>query len=397
MRHPMARALLLCALTGSSGLSAERAFAQGCAQPPDPAAPHVRTFAGTCGTAVFPITPRDRQGGQLSLQVARGQLYVRVLRLTYANGGASVQSDMRLHRLFTDGEATPVFATSRDGLPLISVTADVAPPGAGADPVYLALGTSAANGIATGSVVAAPATIGALAGHGWVMAASANANLASRRDTLEIGRQKGRFEALVLSGRGQDLPVQSVQIVPFSGLAFTVDLSATLAAGTLSVPIAINPPDFLRSVTITYGTPSPQALQRLAVVEVRGRHAETWAGAVGENRQHAGGWLLLGTVDVVIVPHRPRPSLRLSGAEGSFKKLRFISRRGSIDLVGATVEAGDGRSETIAINALLAPDQPSPPQGFTNGAALPIATISLMPRLRAQSRIDATVEVWAQY
>ncbi len=396
MRHPMARTLLLLAVAGS-GFSAQHASAQSCTQPPDPSAPHVRTLAGTCGSAVFPVTPRDRQGGHLSLQVARGQLYVRVLRLTYSNGGANVQSDMRLHRLFTVGEATPVFATSREGLPLVSVSADVAPPGAGTDPVHLALGPMGANGIATGSVVAAPATLDALTGRGWVLAASANANLAGRRDTLEIGRQKGRFEALVLSGRGQDLPIQSVQIMPFSGQAFTVDLSATLAAGTLSAPIPIDPPDFLQTVTITYGTPTQQTAQRLAVVELRGRHAESWAGAIGENRQYAGGWLLLGTADVVVTPHRPRPALRIGGAEGPFRKLRFIARRGAIELAGVTVEAGNGRSETITINTMLSPGQPSAPHGFTNGAALPIAAISLTPRLHTQSRIDATVEVWAQY
>jgi hypothetical protein len=74
-----------------------------------------------------------------------------------------------------------------------------------------------------------------------------------------------------------------------------------------------------------------------------------------------------------------------------------VARRGAIDLAGVTIDAGGGRSETLAVNTLLMPDQASQAQGFSNGEALTIGSISLMPRLRSQSRMDATLEVWAQY
>jgi hypothetical protein len=394
----LARSALVVIAVCLVGCLGTPAFAQSCATIPDASAPHVRVLSETCGTAAFVVAAGDRQMGTTSLVVLRGQAYVRTLRLTYGDGLNRVQSEMRVHRLIGENEATPLFATkAADGRALTSVIVDIAPPGSGTDPVVLALGDGANRPLTTGALARNPQPAAALDTREWVLAASARANLATRRDVLEIGRQKGRLETLVLSARGADLPIQSVQIVPIEGQAFTVNFGTMLTAGAVSAPIVIDPPDFVRTVTVTYGTPSPQALQRAPVIEVRARQAETWGGQNGENRQYAGGWLLLGAVDVVVSPHQPRPAFRIAGREGSFRKLRFIARRGAIDLAGVTIDAGEGRSETLPINTLLMPDQPSQAQGFANGAVLPISSISLMPRLRSQSRMDATLEVWAQY
>ena len=384
-------------LLGAAHLASGAATAQSCATAPDPSAPHLRALTGICGTAAFPVTASERQGGELSLVVVRGQAYVRTLRLFYGDGATRTQAEIRLHRLLGEGEASPRFATSRDGLALVSVVIDTAPPGSGADAVLLALSAGGGRPLSTGSLQSPTGRVTALAADEWVLAGSANANLAARRDIIEIGRQKGRFEMLVLSMRGRDLPVQSVQVIPFDAQPFTVDLNTTLTTGALSVPIVLDPPDFVRAIQITYGTPSALALQRATVVEVRGRQTEAWGGQLGENRQYAGGWLLLGTVDVIATPHQARPPLQITGRDGKFKKVRFVARRGAIDLVGATVEAGDGRSETLAVNSVLVPGQPSTPVGFANGATLPISSVRVMPRLHTQSRVDATLEVWAQY
>ncbi len=366
--------------------------------PPDASAPHVRVLAGTCGTATFVVPASDRQSRTLSLNVARGQAYVRTLRLVYGGGSNGLQAELRVHRLIGEGEATPDFATkAADGRPLISVTVDIAPAGSGTEPVVLALGNGGNRLLTTGALAGHPQPMAAADLRDWVLAASVRANVAARRDLLEIGRQKGRFESLALSARGAELPIQSVQIIPFDGQAFTVDLVTTLATGTVSVPIMIDPPDFIRAVVVTYGTPSPQATQQVSVIEVRARQSESWGGPIGENRQYAAGWMLIGSVDVIVAHHQARPAFRLPVQQGTFKKLRFIARRSAINLAGVTVDAGDGRSETLAINTLLMPDQPSEAQGFSNGVALPISAISLMPRLRSQGRMDATLEVWAQY
>ncbi len=382
---------------GALALCGGTAVAQSCAGAPHPSQPHLRELAGTCGTATFAISADTRQAGDLSLVVMRGQVYVRSLRLLYGNGATRTQAEIRLHRLLTEGEASPAFATSREGLALVAVSIDTAPPGSGADPVLLALGGRGGQPLTTGSLQGPPGRITALAADQWVLAGSATANLEARRDLIEIGRQKGRFEVLALSIRGRDLPVQSVQVIPFDRQPFAIELGTTLTNGILSAPIVLDPPDFVRAVQITYGTPSPSALQRSTIVEVRGRQTASWSGQLGENRQYSGGWLLLGTIDVVVQPHQPRLPLRLTGRDGQFKKLRFVARRGAVDLIGATVQAGDGRDETVAVNSLLSPDQPSTPVGFSNGVALPIASIRILPRLHAQSRVDATVEVWAQY
>jgi hypothetical protein len=372
--------------------------AYACATIPDASAQHVRVLSDACGTATFVVPASDRQSGTLALNVARGQAFVRTVRLHYGSGINGLPAEMRVHRLVGEGEATPLFATkAADGRPLMSVTVDIAPAGSGAQPVVLALGDGGSRPLTTGALAGQPQPAAAADMRDWVLTASARANLAARRDMLEIGRQKGRLESLALSTRGADLPIQSVQIIPFDGQAYTVNLGATLREGAASVPLVIDPPDFIRAVVVTYGTPSVQVSQRVPVIEVRALQSVSWGGSIGENRQYAGGWMLLGTVDVIVAPHQPRPALRIPGREGAFRKLRFVARRGAIDLASVTVDAGGGRNETLAVNTLLMPDQASQAQGFSNGEALTIGAISLMPRLRNQSRMDATLEVWAQY
>jgi hypothetical protein len=376
---------------------APAARAQSCATTPEAGPPHVRIFADACGTAAFSVNAHERGAASLSLNVARGQAYFRSIRLVYGEGSSRVHTDMRLHRLIGERDTALSVPTRLDGRSLTSVFVDIAPPGSGTEPIVLALGDGTQNASANGGAVRGAPPTAAADKSEWILAASARANVAARRDVLEIGRQKGRFESLALSGRGGALPVQSVQVIPFDGQPFTVDLSATLAPDNWSAPIAVDPPDFVRAIVITYAAQSGQAAVQSSVVEVRGRHAESWGGQIGENRQYAGGWMLLGTVDIVVAPHQPRPAFRIAGREGAFRKLRFVARRGTIDLAGVTVDAGGGRSEQLAINTVLMPDQPSQPQGFANGAALPITTVSLAPRLRSQTRMDATLEVWAQY
>ena len=105
---------------------------------------------------------------------------------------------------------------------------------------------------------------------------------------------------------------------------------------------------------------------------------------------------MLGAADIVVSPHQRRDRFQVGGHAGPFKKLRFVARRGAVDLAGVTVDAGDGRQETLPINTMLLPDAQSAPFALTNGA-MPIGSVALMPRLHANSRIDASVEVWAQY
>ena len=364
-----------------------------CAVSLDPAAPGVRTLAATCGSATFTVDAAMRRSGELKVATS-ANVYVRKIVLRYGSqtGVQSETIEIQFHRLVIAGEATEPLATARRGLSLQTVTIDVSPPGYGTDTVSLAL---VARDVASDVAVVTPVATAQPPSGDWILIGSTSAHLAQLRDTMPIGRGKGRFDGLIIATRGNDLPVQSVLVSPVNSPPFAVDMRAILEPGQQSGVIAIDPPDFLHEITVTYGTPPLQA--RVPTVEVRGRYAENWLGRVGENRQHAGGWILLGAVDVVVRPHGgQRSNYRIAGQQGQFKKLRFVARRGAVDLAGVTVEAGDGRQETLPTNTLLMPDAQSLPFAFTSGA-LPIASVSLSPRLHATSRIDASVEVWAQY
>lgn len=373
----------------------------------DPANPAVRVLPAACGMAAFQIGTAQRQRGQLAVTAHSGNIYIRKIRLIYG-GSASApgqQAEVAMHRMLGAGEASPQFPTSKDGLGLMSVTVDVNPAGYGADATRLALSganepaaarVTNSSAITTAALPESAASTSVLDAREWVLIGSTAVHLSQQRDTIAVGRNKGRFEQLIISSRNNDLPVQTVQVVPMSGPAFAADLRTVIAAGTLSQMIAIDPPDFIREVTVTYGTTALQT--RVPTLEVRGRYAESWLGRLGENRQYAGGWVLLGTADIVASPHSglPRSGFSVQGQDGTFKRLRFVARRGAIDLAEVNVDAGNGRSETVPVNTLLVPDKDSSPIAFPNGPQA-ISKIVLTPRIRSQSRIDATLEVWAQY
>ena len=373
--------------------------AAACATAAGPSAPNTLSVPATCGTITFPVDADLRQHGQLHIAVRDGNLFVRTLTLEYASTGSGPRrGEVPLRRLLGAGETTAPFATSREGLNLVSVSLQVNPATSGSEPATLALVSPSAAGAAANATrsAARPASVGVLATDEWVLAGSVQAHLSQLRDTISIGRGKGRFDQLVISSRDADLPVQSVQVVPVTGAPFAAEVRTLITAGTVSQMIALNPPDFIREVTVTYGTPTPQP--RTPTVEVRARYAESWRGKFGENRQYAGGWVLLGTVDVVAMPHTPqrRDLMRIQGQEGPFKRVRLVARRGAVDMVTMTVDAGDGRTEALPVNAVLMPDKETAPFAFTAGP-MPLAAVTLTPRIRPQSRIDATVEVWAQY
>ena len=364
-----------------------------CAFTPEGDATNIRAVPAMCGSATFSVDQSQRQLGELRVAVSNS-LYIRTVKLTYGSGAGRTtqQTELPMHRLLSAGEATDAFPTVRAGLGLQFVTVDASPPGHGADQVVLALesATEAPPELASSAI-----TTASLLPRDWVIIGSTAARLDQLRDTIPIGRGKGRFESLMISSRGDDLPVQSVQVTPVNGKAFAVDLRAVIAPGTLSQSIAIDPPDFLHSVLVTYGTAVPNS--RPTTLEVRGRYSENWLGKAGENRHFAGGWVLLGTADIVVRPHGgARDSFRVEGQPGPFKKLRFVARRGSISLASVAIDAGDGRTETLPVNATLVQDKETPPFVIAAGS-LPIISVALTPHLKSTSRLDASVEVWAQY
>lgn len=370
-----------------------------CATNPGGTTLNARVLPATCGSATFTVDATLRRQAEVRI-VAANNIYIRKIRLTYGSstGGPAQLAEIQLHRLLGAGEPTDPIATSRGGLGLQSVTVDVSPPGYGVDPVQLSLlgpddgvavgGNGVSSDVTTSSWKTVPSSE-------WVLIGSTFAHLAQLRDTITIGRGKGRFDGLTIAARSNDLPVQSVVVSPVNGTPFTVDLRTSVTPGILSGIIPIDPPDFIHEVTVTYATIPLQS--RVPTLEIRGRYTESWLGRTGENRQYAGGWVMLGTVDVIVRPHAgARTGFRVDGQEGQFKKMRFVARRGAVDLVGVTIDGGDGRQETMPINALLMPDIQSAPFAFS-ASAMPIASVSLSPRLHAGSRIDASVEVWAQY
>ena len=357
----------------------------------------VRAVPPGCGTAILAVDAGMRRQGMLDVRVGRGSVYVRNLKLIYTGSGNAIAGqivDVQVHRLMEEGETVAPVAVSRNGLGLASVVVNVSPPGYGSEHPVLVL---AGQQDAVAAEAAAAAAAEASEPKEWALIGSSFAHLERLRDGIAIGRQKGRFDRLVLSTRGNDLPVQSVQVIPYSNPPFTTDLRTTLVPGTFGKVIAIDPPDFVREVIVSYTTSAPQT--RPPAIEVRGRYAENWQGRTGENRQVAGGWVLLGTVEVVASPHRagPRGPYSVQGQEGAvFKRVRFVARRAAVAIAGATVDTAGGQQEAVPVSTMLLPDVETQAFAFASGPVA-IAKLAIRPVLHPQSRVDATVEVWAQY
>ena len=331
-----------------------------------------------------------------------GNAYIRQITLNYGRQRETPHtSNMSIRSAVMAGDMIAEIPASHSGKALASIVI-VADPGSIASETRVELDIG--NNVPTGSD-GMPAAGSNVSGDPqrlqpktktWPLIASTRADPNQPRHVLAIGREKGPVKNVEISARNGALAIIKVRFILTNNEPIELDAVGELSPTARPLSISLDQADAIREIVIVADPKRPQT--SAAVIEVRAQTSETWAGAIGENRIKTGGWVLLGTVTIAN-GYRDQPDRKnfvVDGAEGRFQRLRLVARRQAVTMLTLSVDPGDGKPQSLPVNATLQPDINSAVIALP-AANTPIARVTLQPVIRSRVPIDAAVEVWAQY
>ena len=208
---------------------------------------------------------RDRGFRRLHLVAERNDIYMFGIRLVYFNGYAE---DFRIDRLIPEGGDQPIdLRGDRKYLRRIEMTYRSRPnyEGRAVMKVY-----GEPSRFAPGGPLP-PIGVGPGPGEGgrdWVELGCKQVSLFGRdRDSVEVGRQEGRFKAIRLHVRGADVEMLDLRVIYANGAPDDIPVKAVLRQGERTRPLDLRGYErSIRRVDMVYRTiPNFKGLARVCV------------------------------------------------------------------------------------------------------------------------------------
>ncbi len=258
--------------------------------------------------------------------------------------------------------------------------------------------------VATALALIAPAQAQHQHGDQWVKLGEQEIGFGVERETIQLGREAGRFRAIKLIVRRNDVFVRNVRATFRSGETQDLAIRQPIRAGGESALLTL--------------APSPRGdngrvIERLDM-EYRSRpgfggnaQVEVWAIRADEGRPvHSGpppnriyggeiprGWVLFGTQTVGF--ESERDVIRIGREGGRFNKIALRVLRNDIYLREIVVNYARGDSDRIDANAEISANGVTPPIALKREGR--IDNIQLIYQARPGFRGQAVVEVYGEY
>ncbi|MDX2307751.1 MAG: DUF2541 domain-containing protein [Hyphomicrobium sp.] len=226
--------------------------------------------------------------------------------------------------------------------------------------------------------------------------------LAREQETIEVGREIGKFDRIRLRVLGSPIFVDKAKITYADGTRQDVTIVDELKADTQTSWIEIDGNKFIATIELTY-RPKLDSKNH-SRIEITGEYAKTWLGASGEGVKFNEGWVLLGAQTAGFTGY-DRDLIPVSPNEGGFARLRVVAKDRAITLREIRVVFQSGPDEVFQMRERVEPGKPYGPLEFKVGRAA-IKEI----RARYRSRFDlskgltnlfegtpAVVEIWGQH
>lgn len=257
---------------------------------------------------------------------------------------------------------------------------------------------------ATVLAVITPAHAQRQSGDQWVKLGEQEIGFGAERETIQLGREAGRFRAVKLVVRRNDVFVRTARATFRSGETQDLAVRQPIRAGGESALLTL--------------TPSPRGdngrvIERLDM-EYRSRPGfggnalvEVWAIRADEGRPgHSGpaanriyggeippGWVLFGTQTVGFATERD--VIRIGREGGRFSKIALRVLRNDIYLREIVINYVRGDSDRIDANAEISVNGVTPPIALKREGR--IDNIQLLYQARPGFRGQAVVEVYGEY
>lgn len=203
---------------------------------------------------------RDRAFRRLHLVAERNDIYLISLRLVYFNG---FSEEYRVDRLIREGTDQAIELRGDRSFVRAIEMLYRSRPGFGGRAVMKVYGEPARRGGPPPVIVG-----GGDGGRDWVELGCKQVSLFGRdRDTVEVGRQEGRFKAIRLHVRGADVEMLDLKVIYANGAPDDIPVKAVLRQGERTRPLDLRGYErSIRRVDMVYRTiPNFKGLARVCV------------------------------------------------------------------------------------------------------------------------------------
>jgi hypothetical protein len=224
----------------------------------------------------------------------------------------------------------------------------------------------------------------------WVGLGCQKVNFLIDRDVLKVGNRDGRFTALRLIARGNNVYMLDLKVVYGNGAPDSVPVRAELRAGTASGKLdlrgfdrAIDRIEMVYRSQLNFRGQAEVCVEGLAVVA-----GGPPPGAGGPPPSGAAAWVNLGCrsvgfrVDHDAVPVAPRPD--------GYRAIRLKVGGNEIFIMNLRVVYGNGSPDDIPVKALIRPGTTSGPLDL-KGVTRQISRVEMVYRSRPDFRGQAEV------
>lgn len=234
----------------------------------------------------------------------------------------------------------------------------------------------------------------------WVKLGEQRVGFGVDRDTIQVGRQEGRFRALKLVVRGADIFLNDMRVTYGNGQQEDLVVNAPIRAGSESRALDLaGDARFITRVDFVYrarpGFSGRATVELFGLADDRDGPGPGFSGPQ-PSRIYGGeiprGWVLFGTQSVGF--QTERDVIRLGRDVGRFQKIAFKVLRNDIYLREIVVRYSRGETQRLPINVEVQANGVTQPIDIRDGR---IDQIELVYQARPGFRGQAVVEVYGEY
>ncbi len=232
---------------------------------------------------------------------------------------------------------------------------------------------------------------------GWIAVGLKRTSLGHQRETISLGRDRGRFAGLSLRVRDAPIMLRELRVTYANGETMTAALAKKVEPDQLTPPLRVSSEQTIHEVHVVYDT-VPGLSSGRPLLELLGAYDPDYVGNDGSVIVTNGGWLLLGLQTSALFK---RDSDYVLGSNiGVFNRLRFTARGGDAELRDVHLTLANGPPLILPVNQILLNGRASSlielPK-TADGERPLITSITLNRKGRSLLRGEIVVEIWGQY